>query len=197
MLLLREHLRGVGTHPHAPQRPGEQCERLQGLAQVVARGGEKPALRLVGAIGGGAGLVGTRARRLQLRLGSLALRHVADRGGDQAALIGHGAQADLRREFGSVAPPREQREPGAHRPGVRRGEVGLPMAEVTSAKPFRDQSLQIQSDQLLMRVAEERRRLAIGEADDSVSVDDDQGVRRRIQHAAREFSRKSLHGEVG
>ena len=54
----------------------------------------------------------------ELVLGRLALGDVADRGGDQRALLGlERAQADLDRELAAVLAQREQLEPGAHRRG--------------------------------------------------------------------------------
>ena len=87
----------IGVAHHAAQRAVQQPERLQRLAQVVARGGEKAAL-------GEVGVIGVAARFAQRVLGALAFGDVADRGGDHRLFVLRDrTQADLDGELRAVA----------------------------------------------------------------------------------------------
>src|SRR6185437_3208528 len=71
LTLLCNRLDGYRAANRTPERAVQQREHLQRLAKIVARRGEKAALGEIGAVGG-------LARMLELRLNSLALRHIAD-----------------------------------------------------------------------------------------------------------------------
>ena len=119
LFLLAQHLAAFLVADHAPQRAVEQAERLQRLAQIVARRGEKAAL-------GEIGVFGFAARFLERLFGLLALGDVADRRGhhDFAALLDR-AQADLDRELGAVLAHAEKLETHAHGPHAHVVRVAL------------------------------------------------------------------------
>ena len=133
-------------------------ERLQRLAQVVARGREEAALRLVGA-------VGRLPRRAQLRLDAPAVGDVADRRRDEVAVaVADRAQADLDGELRPVAAQRAK----SPRPlpigrACMLAPVAAPVADVPVAEPLRQQILHGPANDLAGLVAEQRGYLAIRE----------------------------------
>jgi hypothetical protein len=119
------------------------------------------------------------------------LRHVPYRLRDERpGVLANGAQADLDREFGTVASKREQLESRAHGTHASIAREAFAVTDVTVAEAREQQALDWLSDELIGRMAEERRHLVIREDDDAGRVDDDHGVRRRIEHAPDELGRQ-------
>src|SRR5215471_21854783 len=95
---------------HPAQRAVQQCQCLQRLAEVVTGHREEATLRLIGAIGTLAGLVGRLPRPLcrlpcesELCLHALAIRDVANGRRDEYRIgVLDRTQADLDRELAAV-----------------------------------------------------------------------------------------------
>ena len=62
-------------------------------------------------------------------------------------------------------------------------------ARLPRAKALRHQVLDVLANDLIVRIAEQRRDLAVGESDDARRIDDDHRIRRGIERAARKFGR--------
>src|SRR6185437_751844 len=132
---MRERLQRIRMFHQAPQSAIEQGQRLQRLAQVMTGGSQEAPLGAVGPIG-------CFACRNEVLLGSLSIRHVADRSRHQyRALVTDGTQADLHRKLGAILVACEELEARAHgaAPVLRRKL--RPMAQVAGAKSLGDQQL--------------------------------------------------------
>jgi hypothetical protein len=109
------------------------------------------------------------------------LAGVADRARNQGAVLGiQRAQADLDGKFGTVLAPPVELEAGAHRPHAWIGEEIGAVSRVLSAEPLGDEHLDRAAVQLGPRITEKLLRLGVGQVDDAVAVDDDDGVRSRL-----------------
>ncbi len=172
------------------QRFVEQIQRLQRLAQVVARRREERALRAVRTIGLG-------ARRTKCVEHRVAFAHVADRARhQQAPLRRERAQADLDRKLRAVAAPGAQTETRTHRPVARGFRVRAAVRRMGVANALGQQHLHVSSDHLRARIAEQSPGLHVRVDDRTVTVGRNDGVRRRIEQCA-QLSIVQFHGFPG
>ena len=92
----------------------------------------------------------------ELRLGSLAIRDVADGSRDEESVNGlDPGQRDLRRELGPVPASSDELDPGTHRTGRRVAEVRLTMLGMVRSGGVRHQDLDRLTEHLRARVAED------------------------------------------
>jgi hypothetical protein len=188
LLLLREDFEALRILEHAAESAVQQPERLQGLAQIVARRREEPALREVRVLG-----IATRFH--QGLFDALAFAHVADRGGDpDFAFPADGAQADLDGELRAVLAHAEQVEPGPHGSHADVVGVAAPVTDVALAEALGQQHLDVLSHDVRALVTEQRGDLSIREDDDAFRVDDDHGIRSGVEHTVDEIGRE--HGDT-
>src|SRR2546421_8773696 len=107
------------------------------------------------------------ARRDELGFSALPIADVTDRRGDQdlVAVLDR-AQADLDREFPPVRAPSQQVETRPHGSDAYAARVVLPVPHVPLSEPFGHQVLDAFPDNVIVRIPEQRRDLAVGEAHD-------------------------------
>src|SRR6516225_5618864 len=115
----------------------------------------------------------------------LALGDIADRAGNQRALLGlQWTEADLHRKLGSVFPPAVQLQARTHRPHPRLSKELRAVLRVPGTKSFRDQNLNLPPKELRPLVAKELLHLSIDQHDLSLPVHHDHGIRSRFQQAS-------------
>jgi hypothetical protein len=133
----------------------------------------------------------------ELRLRAFAVADIPDRrGGQDPRSILDRAQADLDGEFGAVTPTSEQLESRPHRAQSHIFDVVLTMLPMPGTVALGHELLDFLADNVVVRVAEERRYLAIGITDNARGIDDDHRIRRRIQGAAGQLGRNRLHAAL-
>jgi len=110
-------------------------------------------------------------------LGALAVRDVADRGGDQRALVRlDRRERDVDRELGAVAAACGELQARAHRTRDRVSHVAGPVRRVGPPVALGDQQLDRLTEELLARVVEQHLGLTVDQADEALLVDRDDGV---------------------
>src|SRR5260370_898857 len=121
----------------------------------------------------------------ELVLGPLAFGDVADRAGDERALLGfERAQADLDGKFAAVLAPAVKLQARAHGAHLGIGEIAVAMLRMLVAEPLWTQHPDRVAKQLAASVNEELFGLRVDQRDAPVVTDDDLRVRRRFdQHA--------------
>jgi hypothetical protein len=92
------------------------------------------------------------------------------------------AQTDLHGKATSVLPLANQNEPRAHRSRSRLGLKAGPMPLMSCARGFRDQNLHRFTDQLLGGVSELHQRARVDFDDETLVIDNDDPVGRRLEH---------------
>ncbi len=154
------------------QRRIEQANGLQGLAQVMARRGEEPGLRHIGA-------VRFLARSHQGIVDGAPLRHIANRRGDKGLLsVMNGSQADAGGKFAAIRAPRKQIDDAcAHFPRRGIAKITSQVSAVAQSKAVRHEHFDGLPDELLSGVAEQAARGGIGEENDPVGVYHDERIR--------------------
>jgi len=83
--------------------------------------------------------------------------------------------------IGPVRPLAEESETGAHWPSVGLVDVTGAVVDVEDVEAFRHQHLDRLADQTVSGVAEESFSLSVHQGDPTVPLDDDHGVRRRLE----------------
>src|SRR5262249_52053762 len=115
----------------------------------------------------------------------LALGDIADRAGNQRALLGlQWTEADLHRKLGSVFPPAVELQALTHRPHPGLSEELRAVFRVPGTKSFRDQNLNLPPKELLPLVAKQLLHLGIDQHDLSLPVHHDHGIGSRFQKTA-------------
>ena len=121
------------------------------------------------------------------RPGLASLGSVANAGHDQGPIgDAERGQADVDRDLAPITAPADEVPTGAHRPGVGRRAVALPMLTMVAAEALRHEKLDGSSHQLLGRVVEELLRLLVHADDDAIHVYDDGRVGHQCHERAEE-----------
>src|SRR5262249_43187042 len=87
----------------------------------------------------------------------------------------------------------QQNQSLSHRTRTHRTTVFQPVREVQGSKALGHQSLDASTDDVIVRITEQGRHLAIGEANDPGIIDDDHCIGRGIERAAGQFRRGRQH----
>ena len=161
------------------QQLGKAEDGVERRAQFVRHAGEKAVLGL-------AGPLQFDFLFVERAFDALALRDVADgRRHQHAFLRFQRRQADFDGELGAVAAQAVQFQAGAHGAGARGGRKALAVMRVVGRVAGGDQHFHVLAQQFGARIAEQALRLRVDQHDLAVAVDDDDGVRRRFEQAAK------------
>ena len=154
-----------------PDNPVQRCPKLVGHV------GEKLALE-------SARLLEAPVLLLPHLFEPSAVRDVADRAGDQHAVLGfQRAQADLHRNLRAVLAESMELQPGTHRPYARIREEPGPVATVRRPVPLGHEDLYRIAQQVHALVTEEPLGLRVHQHDPPLAIDDHDGVRGRLQQS--------------
>ena len=150
----------------------------------MARSGEKAALALIRPVGRLAG-------GDEFTLYALAVRDVAYCGRDQHPIaIADWAQADLDRKLGTVATSAEELKADPHGSYAAVDDEAFMVCHMASTETLRHQTLDALASQILRSISEKSANLLIAKNNIPGLVDDDYGIRRRLQGAADQFGRQ-------
>ncbi len=176
VLLLGEQRTNIGCGHDFEHRGVEQPDRLERLAQIVARGGEKAALRAIGSIR-------LLARGDERLVDALSFRDVPNRGRDIERIPdSKRRKPNAGRKLGAIDAPRRQiRKPRSHLPLRWLEQEARDMLLVSRSQPLRNEHGHVLPDQRRRFIPEQLRDSLACKADFAPIVDDDQRVRRRAQ----------------
>ena len=159
-------------------------DRLQGLAQIVARGGQKSGFDFVRLKSG----VGFRGQPV---LELLAVGHVANgRDHELTTSIVHRAQADFHRKFAAVASSPEQIQSRAHCTNLPKACVMTPVSDVPGAQALRHEIFDFPTDQIVRGIPKQLERARVRVQDRAEHVDDEHRIGCGLECAAGQMKRE-------
>ena len=127
----------------------------------------------------------------EFTLYAVAVRDVAYCGRDEHPIaIADWAQADLDRKLGTVATSAEELKADPHGSYAAVDDEALMVCHMASTETLRHQTLDALASQILRSISEKSANLVIAKDNISGRVDDDHGIRRRLQGAADQFGRQ-------
>ena len=159
-------------------------DRLQRLAQVMARGSQKSGFHFV-RLKSGEGF------RDQPVLKLPAVGHVANSGDHERTVdIVHRAQADLDRKFAAIASLPEQIQSRAHGASLPKVCVTTPVSYVPGAQALRHEIFDVPTDQIIRGIPEQGERTCVRVPDRAEHVDNKHRIGCGLECAAGEMERE-------